>query len=142
MIRENKGSALIMAIVLIAVLGISNAALWKYLHVTLAQQARQERSEIAQHLAEAGLERAVALLRVDGEYRGEQGTELGAGVFSVAVERTAAPRGYRIVSTGEITYEGATLAKRVLEAALLLSTDGAVQGYHWRAVEKQEWKNL
>ena len=128
--KRNEGTALLMAIVLVFILGITSAALWRYLHATMHQGRLHEKIEAAQCLAEAGLEKAVAELRVrPASYRGEDKTPLGKGLFSVRVHEGHGPGQYRIVATGALSDGTVVLARRTLEAKLCLSPTGDVLAY-------------
>jgi len=135
---NQRGAALILALLLVAIMGIGCTAVWRYLHTTLSETRRYERTETVQHLAEGGLEKAVAELRAaGGRYRGEEHTPLGAGRFSVAVQpEEGKPGTYRLLSVGELEDGGHVFARRVLEADLQLTPDGEVQAFYWR-IEKR-----
>ncbi len=130
--NPRNGSALLMAVVLVMVLSIGAAAVWHYLHVTLRETARQEKLTMALHLAEAGLDKAVAELRARPGYQGEQKTPLGRGRFSVTVTPQAASGGFQLVSTGEVAEDGRVQGAVVLAAELALGPDRTVKRYHWR----------
>lgn len=133
MTASNSGSALLLAVLLVAIMGIGSTALWRLLHSTLAEGRRYEKSEMALHLAEAGLEKAVAELRSQPDtYRGETDTQLGRGRFSVAVQPGPHPGEYRLESTGKLTDGGVAFARKTLEAELTLTNSGAVRVFHWR----------
>lgn len=126
---NNRGAALLIALMMVGVLSVGAAALWQHLHYNLESGKRSEFSDAAQYLAEAGLEQAIAQLRtMPAEYRGEQSTPLGGGNFSVTVLPQNTPGAYRIESTG-IFGAAPGCAKRSLAAYLELSPDGAIQVY-------------
>ena len=136
MINQSKkvnaqGSALILAVVLVGVMSIGSAALWQYLHGTLREQSRNAQLDTAQHLAEAGLDKAVAMLRRDVAYATEQDTPLGDGTFSVAVERPAAAGAYLILATGKLGDEVVVRATRTLVGELPVDSTGTIETYHW-----------
>jgi len=130
--RNERGAAIILAVILVAVMSIGVSAVWKYLHVTLGEEKRMENAEAALHLAEAGLEKAVAELRVrpDG-YRGEICTPLGAGRFSVEVRPGSAHAVYHIVARGEVGEGRFIRAHKTLVAELVLSPGNEVRRFHW-----------
>ncbi|HPO14129.1 MAG TPA: hypothetical protein PLI09_11840 [Candidatus Hydrogenedentes bacterium] len=128
--NQRSGAALILAVVLVMVLGIGASAVWRYLHITLKETTRQEKLAVALHLAEAGLDKAVAELRTTPEYRGEQNTPLGQGRFSV-VATTTAKDNFHLVSTGEMAEEGRVQGTVVLAADLALGPDRMMQRYCW-----------
>ncbi len=129
---RQQGSVLLAAVVMVMILGLGGAALLKYLHVTLAETKRHENTEIALHLAEAGLDKAVAMLRVQPQtYRGESATPLGVGSFSVRVKPEEKQGAYRLSATGTIGEEGRVRLAKTLEAQLSLSPAGEVTRYSW-----------
>lgn len=133
---RSRGSVLFLAVGLVAVMSIGSAALWGYLQSTLREARQAEIMAVSQHLAEAGLEKAVASLRnAPATYRGEENTPLGRGRFSVSVEQVRAGH-YVVLSTGEMTDDGPVMARRALRAEVVLSPLGNVRDYHW-AVEKR-----
>lgn len=130
--RNECGSAIILAVILVAVMSIGVSAVWKYLHITLGEEKRIENDEAALHLAEAGLEKAVAELRVrPDDYRGEIGTPLGAGRFSVEVRPGTARAVYHIVARGEVGEGRFIRARKTLAAELALSSSNEVRRFHW-----------
>jgi hypothetical protein len=134
---RRRGSALFLAVGLVAVMSIGGAALWRYLQSTLAEARRAEITAVAQHLAEAGLEKAVASLRENPRtYRGEENTPLGRGRFSVSVEQPR-PGEFIVIARGEMAETGDVQASQTLRAALTLSGRGEARAYHW-AVEKRK----
>jgi len=126
---NNRGSALLAALVVLAIVGIGVSVVWSRLHITLGQVQQKAESRQAIYLAEGGLEKAVAKLRVQREYAGENGTALGAGRFSVQVSPLGEGR-FRLLSTGELTSGATRMARRALEAELTLDASGAVVSYH------------
>ena len=130
--KSSQGSALIMAVVLIGVMSIGSAALWRYLHTTLREQTRNARTDTTQHLAEAGLEKALAILRTNRAYEGEQDTPLGEGTFSVVVERPGATDTYRILSTGKLEDDDIVRATQTLIGDVTLDAAGTIKTYRWK----------
>jgi hypothetical protein len=130
--KRAQGSALIMAVILIGVMSIGSAALWQYLHITLQEQTRHAQRDTVHHLAEAGLEKAIATLRIDPNCRGQQDTRLGPGTFSVIVDPTDTPGTYQILSTGDLIEKIVTRATHTLAADLALDPDGNISAYRWQ----------
>ncbi len=128
---RRRGAALIMAIMLVAVMGIGAGAVWSYLHVTLKQGQRTENDAVAQCLAEAGLDKAIAELRAKRPYTGEKDTWLDGGRFAVEVTRGAGPGDYVLRATGERGTENHLWARCVLQADLSFGPDGTVTQYRW-----------
>jgi len=118
---------LLMAVVLLAVVSIGAAAALRLYHITFRESTRAVKTEVARQLAEAGIENAVACLRIDPNYSGEDNTPLGGGRFSVAVTRQG--RGYRLAATGEVVHEGRVLRAVSREAQLELAASGAVRRF-------------
>lgn len=135
--RRNAGVAMVLALLLVAIMGITGAALWKRLHITFAEMRRVEDAEVTLHLAEAGLEKAVAMLRRDPAYPGESGTALGEGAFSVAVERTGSGS-YRLWAEGVLESKPVVQHRTVLLGELTLGPGGRVSAYRWRHAKAQE----
>lgn len=121
---RNTGSALLMAVVLLAVVAVGAAAVLRLYHIAFRESARGVKQEVARQLAEAGLDNALARLRVDAAYAGEQNTPLGAGRFSVEVARNGGV--FRIVSTGEVVFEGRVMRAAVVRARVELAAGGRV----------------
>ncbi len=134
--NPRSGAALILAVVLVMVLGIGASAVWRYLHITLKETTRHEKLSVALHLAEAGLDKAVAELRAKPEYRGEHKTALGLGRFSVTVTEES-PNVFRLESTGEMAEEGRVQGMVVLAADVALGPDRMVQRYSWRMEQEK-----
>jgi len=126
-----SGAALICAVLLVAILTIGASALWRHLHITLAEGDRQEKNAVAQQLAEAGLDKAVARLRgAPAGYQGEQNTPLGEGRFSVTVLPQSGGL-YRLTATGELTDGPLVLTRRTLDGELKLTPAGTIERFGW-----------
>lgn len=130
--KLQRGSALIFVVILLTVMAVGSTAMWRYLHFNGEHGRRVTETAKAIHLAEAGLEKAIAALREQGAaYQGETNTALGDGRFSIRVQPTAETGAWTLRSTGELT-DGQLVLKRVtLKGALKLSSSGAVAEYHW-----------
>lgn len=130
---RETGTALLMAVVLVAAMSIGGAAVWHYLHRTLAETKALENAQITLHLAEAGLETAIAKLRAQPEdYRGEANAPLGPGRFSVTVQPQPEAGAYRLVSRGELVHGRFVRASTALEGELRLASSGEVVAFHWQ----------
>lgn len=127
--RNDGGTALLIAVLIVGILSVSVAASWKHLHLTRAHGHTVRLHEEAQHLAEAGLEQAMAMLRVDPAYPGAKQVALGNGDYSVRVERTGVPGAYRLHAEGRVGAEGRIY--RRLTGTLQLGPTGEVESYHW-----------
>jgi hypothetical protein len=126
--RDQRGSALLVALILLMVLGIGSAATWRALHFELEGTRVQGQQATAYFLAEAGLEKAVAMLRLDPAYTGEADTPLGAGGFTVRVTPLE-PGAYHIESTGTLADVQTRQGRHVLTARLRLDPAGRLLEY-------------
>lgn len=134
---REAGSMLFMAVVLVAILSIATTAALRYLHMSMAEIKRQENAETALALAEAGLEKAAAMLRLHpGDYSGETGTPLGAGQFSVTVTRGAQPGVWTLRSVGVVDSGDAPGTRQTLLSEAERRPDGSLRIGAWR-VEKR-----
>jgi Tfp pilus assembly protein PilX len=130
---STRGSVLIFVMLLVAILGLGTAEAWRHLHMTLKESTRIEYALNAQHLAEAGLDKALAALRAHADYRGEADTALGMGRFSVTVTPAAdAPRSYVLLATGKAGEAEHPIATRTLRAMLVLDAKGGIRQYRWQ----------
>ncbi len=80
--RNRRGTALLFALVVLAILSIGTSVLWRQIHGNFQQYRVAWHQEQAFQLAEAGLETAIAGLRqAQGDYGGEENVPLGGGFF-------------------------------------------------------------
>lgn len=124
-----RGSALLIAIVLVAALSIGAAAVIRLTHITLRESGKDAKTEVARQLAEAGIDKAVAMLRVNPAYAGEEPTPLGAGRFTVSVQRDGAA--FTISSLGEAVFQEEVKHRAALDARLELGVSGEVRTLTW-----------
>lgn len=124
-----RGSALLIAIVLVAALSIGAAAVVRLTHLTLRESGKDAKTEVARQLAEAGIEKAVATLRANPAYTGEERTPLGAGRFTVAVRRDG--EAFAISSVGEVVFHEEVKHRAALGARLVLDVSGMVRSFTW-----------
>lgn len=135
--HNQRGSALIFALVMLFILSIGTSVLWQQLHGNLAQHRRSWHHEQAFQLAEAGLETAVAALRVSpGEYQGEADVPLGAGHFSVTVAPGGGPGAYTLESWGRLDNAAYFHDSAGLRARLRLSPEGRILEYAWEPIRR------
>jgi len=127
---SQRGTALMLALVLVIILGAGAAAAWKHMHVTMSNGQQVRFKETALQLAEGGLEKAIATLRVNPAYAGESRTALGEGFYTVEVSTTGDGR-YHIASQGMLEDEGLVRARCGVEAELRLSGAGEVVALDW-----------
>ena len=131
--RSRGGVILLMVLVLLAVGSLLSASFYTMLHIGLSDAYQRGRTQTAMNLADAGLEKAVASLRLDKHYGGEENTPLGDGAFSVTATAGKKPGAWRIVSTGVFRPEVSSFrAKARVVADLQLDAKGRVLALNWR----------
>lgn len=131
---QRRGAALVFVIILLAIMAMGVAATWRYLHQSGEHARRTTNTAAAEHLAAAGLEKAIAALRQDPTYSGEIDTALGAGRFTVEVARNNGSENYALTAVGELTDEEKVLKRMVLRGALSLAPDRSVREFHWKVL--------
>lgn len=131
--KNERGSVLLAAVILLAVVTIGASAALRLMHITVREEHKNDRGEIARQLAEAGVEKAVAVLRVHPEYAGERETPLGAGRFTVIVKRDAGV--CSVESTGEVVFGSQVLDRAAIAARVTLGPDNAVTRFSCREVK-------
>ena len=133
--RQNRGSALIFALVVLFVLSLGTSVLWRQLHINLEQHRRVWHGEQAFQLAEAGLDHALAALRASGgTYRGDSEVPLGPGSFSVTITPENGPGTFMIVAWGQIKDAAYRHDRHGLQCRLRIAPNGEVLEYHWERV--------
>jgi hypothetical protein len=100
----------------LAIVGILGAAFFATVHRTMDGARAREYRAICEALANGGVERTLARLRIDSAYAGERETPLGEGSVTTSVQ-PAGPDTYRIVSTGQLD----TRAKLTVEAEAVIA---------------------
>ncbi len=138
MARRDAGVALVVALLLVAIMGITGAALWKRLHATFEEVRHAAREEITLHLTEGGLDKAVTLLRANPGYRGETDTSLGEGIFSVAVKPGAGAGHYLLRAEATLECGAVVRHRTVLLGDVRFGPEGQVAEYHWRRARAHE----
>ncbi|MBN2312228.1 MAG: hypothetical protein JXR94_24830, partial [Candidatus Hydrogenedentes bacterium] len=129
--NARRGSAMILALGYLAAISIFAAAFLTLIHRTMSNMARTQRTRAAVTIAEGGIDKAVAQLRAHGaDYRGERGTPLGDGRFTV-VAKPAGPAAYRIASEGWLTATHGPGARARVAAELQLDAAGRVRAFRW-----------
>ncbi len=125
----DRGAALLLAVVMLAVMSLGAGVAWQRLAFSTDRQFRAESNERAWHSAEAGLETAVAQIRAQGGgYGGQENTPFDRGSFSVRVE--SGKRGtYTLEAVGRVHDERVVFAERRLKATLEMSEEGRVLRY-------------
>jgi len=132
----DSGSALLIAVLLVAILGIGTAALYRHLNRSFDDYARFERDLKITHLADAGIDAAIAALRRDDAPETLE-LALGEGVVCVSIGGAAAPATHRIVSRAQLNHDGVVRASGTYVAEVRLMPDGAVQRLSWQREKKQ-----
>ena len=129
--RQNqRGTALMFALMVMAILSIGTSVLWSQIHGQLAQQRQTWHREQAFQLAEAGLEQALVGLRAaPGQYTGEAAVPLGPGTFTVTIQPGAEPGTYQIESWGVLDFAAYRYDRAGLRAELKLSPSGRLERY-------------
>jgi len=96
--RNDEGAALLVAIVLTLLVTSLVGGFLVVLNNTTTGAMKSARSQVSMQLAEAGIEKAFAMLRVTPDYRGEAGTPLGEGVFTVDIIPKEEAGGFHVTS--------------------------------------------
>jgi hypothetical protein len=131
--RKQGGSIMLMVLALLAIGSLLSASFYTMLNAGLSDAYQRPRLQTAMNLADAGLEKAVASLRIDPGYAGEEGSRLGEGVFSVTATAGTQPGLWQIVSTGTFRPNGRSFhAKARVVADLQLDPQGTVLALNWR----------
>ena len=129
--RSPRGAALVIVMLVMAVLLLLGMS-FLTISSTESQIALNEQGSAGAHvLAEAAINKALALLNLDPNYAGETQTALGGGTFSVAVTPVAgctATSGRKIVARGSVPIRDGT-AQAQLEVVL----DRVSYPYRWAA---------
>ncbi len=133
-----RGSALLMAVVLIAVLSIGAAALFKHLHDSFEEYRRYERDTTVLHLADAGIDKAIAALRhTDRPTPETLEFTLGEGVIQVHIAAADDAGAYHITSQAALRYEGITRATDTYTAVVRVMPGGDVRRLSWKREKRQ-----
>ncbi len=136
--RANEGTALLIIVGYLAAMTIFASTFLGFLNRTLSNRTSVERQQICLNIAEGGVDKALAELRVrPNDYRGEKETPLGAGRFSVEVKRGGGAGTYLIVSTGELGDGELVVSRARVVAEVTLSAAGTVRELCWSEVKKR-----
>lgn len=94
---------MIFALVVLFVLSLGTAVLWRQIHINLAGEHRAWRQEQAHQIAEAGIDHALALLRDGGAAETVlDRVPLGAGVYTVQITPGDTPGAFRVTSGAQL----------------------------------------
>lgn len=122
--KNQSGQILLIAIVVSAVFISLSATLVSY----SAMHYRQERGIVASaqalHLAQAGVDKAIAELNEDSNYAGETNTALGDGTLTVSVS-TVSSATKRITVTGSVPNSTDPIAEKTVKADVTIDTSTA-----------------
>lgn len=131
------GAALLLVLGYLTVLMLFSGVFVVYLHRAMDQLSTHEREQKCLHLAEGGLNKAIAALRAaPGAYRGEEETPLGEGYVSIAVTPGSRTGEYRIVSRARLENSAPRGARLELVADVTLA-GRTVRGLTWK--ETRPW---
>jgi len=137
-VREKGGSALLITVGYLAAMTIFASTFLAFLNRTASNRHQAELKQICLNIAEGGVDKALAELRVRGsDYRGETNTSLGKGRFTVEVKPAAGAGAYAIVSTGEIPDGKRVVSSVRIVAEVTLSSDGTVRELRWSEVKQR-----
>ena len=132
--KNNRGAAMLLAIGVLAIMTISLSATLTWFHVTFNYTNLQEARQTCSHIAEAGLDKALAEVKAGNRtYTGEPDTPLGDGSFSVDVAPADRPGWLSIQSTGTLPRGAASVVVRLREE-VQVDPAGNVLAIEWREV--------
>ncbi len=134
----NRGSALIITLGYLAAVTIFASVFLTLLNRTMSNFTQKETKRIAFHIAEGGMDKAIAELRHGrGDYRGEVNVPLGRGRFSVEVNRSDSPEKLQIISTGEVVDGERVISRIRITAEVTIEPSGELRSIVWSGVGKQ-----
>ncbi|MCX5769766.1 MAG: hypothetical protein NTZ09_05780 [Candidatus Hydrogenedentes bacterium] len=132
--KHNRGAAMLLALSALAIMTISLSATLAWFHVTFKYTTLNEARQVCSHIAEAGLDKALAELQAGNRtYTGETNTSLGDGSFSVAVAPADRAGWLAILSTGTLP-RGATSVTVRLREEVQVDPAGTIRAIEWREV--------
>jgi len=135
---NDEGMALYLVIGFLAALMIASGAFFTLLHRTIDHAHAADRHQVCLHIAEGGLDKALAELRArPGSYDGEEETPLGRGLFTVQLEPSQTSGMYRVASTGILRDGPVVLARARVAAMIAVTPEGAVAVLEWK--ETPSW---
>ena len=136
---DTRGSALLIAIALVAILSIGSGVVYKSLHRALSEHSRFERDMIMSHLADAAIDRTLATLRVDPEKAlGESSLALGGGMAHIEVYNDSMPHQYRIRVRTELRDGVVVRARAAYSAAVRIAPDELPMLTAWQREKEQQ----
>jgi len=132
---KSRGSALLIAILLVAILGIGSAALFKHLNRSFDDYNRFEHDLKIVHLADAGIDTAIAALR-KGNAPETLELALGEGAINVIIAPEKDAGTWRITSEAALQYEGIVRATGTYTATVRIMPNGNVRRLSWQREKK------
>jgi Tfp pilus assembly protein PilX len=82
--HPQRGAAMLLAVIMMAVFAIMGSAYWRHLHVSIAHARDGAKQQLSRELAEAGIARAIAELRAGHTtFTGVERVPIGEGIYTV-----------------------------------------------------------
>ena len=126
-----------LALGILAALMLLSSTLFLLLNQTIPYLNSMNQHQSAYNLAEAGIDKALAELRMNPAYDGEHNVPLGDGSFTVTVQKSG-PYKYEIESIGFLQVEGRPKAQVRLAAHVVTNARGDLLEFSQREVKKNE----
>ena len=133
---RQQGFALVIALAYLLFLSMFATAFLRAVRMNMTDAFNDEARIEATNLARAGIEKAVAELLQNSEYRGEENTPLGDGSFTIEVEALETPSRYRVVSQGRGEAPLRRYAHARIIVELALNPDGTLAALHQREIHR------
>ncbi len=133
---RQQGFALVIALVYLLFLSMFSTAFLRAVRMNMTDAFNDEARIEATNLARAGIEKAVAELRENREYRGEEHTPLGGGSFTIEAKALDEPGRYRVVSQGRGEAPLRRYAHARIIVELALNPDGTLAALHQREIHR------
>lgn len=131
--RDERGTALFLALGYLTALTILVGVALSAVHQSMKSRLAAERHMVALAIAEGGLEKALwELERNPAAYRGETGSPLGEGRFSITVDPGDERGTYTIAAVGERASDGRATYSVVIKARVRIE-NGKAQVLSWSA---------
>jgi Tfp pilus assembly protein PilX len=135
--KNNRGAAMMLALVTLAIMGIGVTATLTWFHSTYKYATLQEARQTCSHIAEAGLDKALAELQSGNKaYSGETNVAIGDGSFTVAVKPAGRAGWVAIDSTGTLP-RGASVVTVRLREEVQLDPAGKIVAMEWQEVRHE-----
>jgi hypothetical protein len=133
-----RGFAMVIVIGYLFIVAAAGSAYIAFTHQCMKQAHEREQRQVCLNLAEAGVDKAVAELRVKPSYEGEKNTPLGEGFFNVIVKPGEKAGTWLIRSNGRISDKQHVFARARVAAEVTLAPSGAVSRLTWRELRGKE----